>query len=145
MRSRSYRGHTSRLVTLALFAPALALSLHAQRLDDAVIGASRRDAELPRRQTEVDSARNVTSAVTNAGIADTTKRSPNAGAPDFMRAPERRCADIGPFVTATILSAVLLAPLLAGLGLVNKSRDYVIPVVLITAAAVGIVAGVCNR
>jgi hypothetical protein len=121
------------------------LRLDAQRIDDAVLGASRATSPALRRNaSDVNASDTVSDARGTTSVGDIRDTLFSLDA-EPLRPPARRCEGIGLVVTGAVLTALAVGTFFSSVGLGRRTRDVVIPVVIISVAAIGIAAVACNR
>lgn len=129
----------------ALVTCVLAVPLDAQRIDDVVIGASRGDSRASPRYAAEGSAPHASMRHSGAIAVGVISDSLVAFGFDPPRPPARKCDGVGQIVTALVLGSLVTGFFISTLGLGGKTRDAVIPVVILSVAVIGVAAAVCNR
>ncbi len=149
--SRSQRAVRIEFVCVALAACVCVLPLCAQRIDELAVGPVRYEARALDRAGGSDSSRALCLSVARGGVIVEEARIGDITAPFTdvpMPAPERRCAEVGPVVTAfagLIVVAGTVGGFIGSVANGGRVRDAVIRSVAIAVVVIGVAAVICNR
>ena len=140
-----------RHVALCALFGLITIRLDAQRLDVLAVGASRVSARIVDSVAASDSTERVTPGMDIASLLRAVPYAPSA-ASDFRRPDDRRkCDDVVPTIAkiavGLLAGGAVLALLDGGDGPVSSARlrEIEIPILILSVAAVGLAAVVCNQ